>query len=74
MFFPTALTNASEEQGQSVSEYVEKKAMQKRAQVAKLRTLEDEEVAREFKRMDEEVTQLVEVKKKEFSFEVKPVL
>jgi hypothetical protein len=42
--------------------------------MAKLKTLEDEEISREFKKIDEEVQRMIEVKKKDFSFEVKEEL
>ncbi len=42
--------------------------------MAKLRTLEDEEISREFQKVDEEVARMIELKKREFSFEVREEL
>jgi hypothetical protein len=42
--------------------------------MAKLKTLEDEEISREFKKIDEEVQRMIEIKKKDFSFDVKEEL
>lgn len=61
-----------------MSEYVERKNATKQsrgdATAGRVRTVEDEEIAREFKKIDEEVAHLVEKKRKDFSFEVSDVL
>ena len=75
MFTPTAVSSDAEQGGQlSVQDYVDKKLAVKRGQMAKLKTLEDEEISREFKKIDEEVQRMIEIKKKDFSFDVKEEL
>ena len=72
MFFPTKEACAQAEQGQSVSEYVEKVKAAKPQQ--KIRTIEDQEIADEFLKIDLEVQALIEKRKGELSFEVKDEL